>query len=149
MRKVLNIKSIDYLSEEVRKGIRKSRKVGSPLSICSPSNSSFLSVSRRIGGDLLVLVSTLAMNTARTGVVFIQSVALWNLFRGHSAGIFFGSVYGIYVLHQRIFMIDNYNIRTFSIAFPLLMLHLEFWKSIGAIGSKAFDLGIHGRLIGD
>ncbi len=88
------------------------------------------------------------MNTARSGVALAQGLVLWNVTRGHQAGFFFAFVFGIYSLHQRIFMIDHYNFKSFLIAAPLLILHMQFWKFTIAFGSKAFDLGIHGRLFG-
>ena len=86
------------------------------------------------------------MNAPRSGVALIQGLALWNISRGYQAGLFFTCVFGIYTLHQRIFMIDQYKLRSFLIAAPFLLLHMQFWKSMTAFGSRAFDLAIHGRL---
>ena len=78
----------------------------------------------------------------------IQSVALYNAARPYQAGVFFGVVFGIYSLHQRLFMLDKYDFKTAMVTAPILLLHLEFWKCMTTTTSRAFDLGVRGRLLG-
>ncbi len=81
-------------------------------------------------------------------LAFAQDVGLWTVTHGTQSGIFYYFVFGVYSVHQRFFMFEQYNLRTVLVTAPLLLLHLQFWRTTSAILSRAFDLGVQGRLFG-